>query len=159
MHHDNSTVWKCYCMLFVSGVVHTSLQWFDHSSSCSHQSHSIGMATFSNLLLLIRFQNFNYTWMISLEWFFWIIFSITDPAEQSQFEVARPKWSLIRPSSSAHMFSVRSNYMVCRRLRAHFCLDNSLELVWSAVTSIQDSLTRGSFVRTLFWPEANSSAH
>ena len=55
---------------------------------------------------------------------------------QSQVEVARPIWALIRPSSSAHMFLVRSNYIVWNRLRAHFCLYNGLELVWSELTSV-----------------------
>ena len=96
----------------------------------------------------------------------------------TQVEVARPKWPLIKPSSSAHMFSVRSNYTVWKRLRAHFCLDNGLELAWSEVTLVWDgllrghfglvlsdqrqfqahtSLIRGRFKRTLVWPEENFS--
>ena len=63
----------------------------------------------------------------------------------TQVEVARPNWALIRPSSSAHMFSVRSNYMVWKRLRAHFCLDNGLELAWSEATLVWDGLIRGHF--------------
>ena len=96
----------------------------------------------------------------------------------TQVEVARPKWPLIRRVSSAHMFPVRSNYMVWKRLRAHFCLDNGLELAWSEATLFWDglirghfglgrsdqrqfqahtSLIRGRFERTLVWPETNSS--
>ena len=75
----------------------------------------------------------------------------------AQVEVARPKWPLIKPSLSAHIISVRSNYMVWRRLRTHFCLDNGLDLVWSEITSVWDGLTRGSFERKLVWSEANSS--
>ena len=96
----------------------------------------------------------------------------------TQVEVARPKWPLIRRVSSAHMFPVRSNYMVWKRLRAHFCLDNGLELAWSEATLFWDGLIRGHFVlgrsdqrqfqahtslirgwfeRTLVWPETNSS--
>ena len=92
--------------------------------------------------------------------------------------MARPNWALIRPSSSAHMFSVRSNYMVWKRLRAHFCLDNGLELAWSEATLVWDglirghfglgrsdqrqfqahtSLIRGRFERALVWPETTSS--
>ena len=76
------------------------------------------------------------------------------------------------------MFPVRSNYMVWKRLRAHFCLDNGLELAWSEATLFWDglirghfglgrsnqrqfqahtSLIRGRFERTLVWPETNSS--
>ena len=48
---------------------------------------------------------------------------------KTQVEVARPNRALSTPSSSAHMFSVRSKYtLVWKRLRAHFCLDNGLEL-------------------------------
>ena len=96
----------------------------------------------------------------------------------TQVEVARPNWALIRPSSSAHMFAVRSNYMVWKRLRAHFCLDNGLELAWSEATLVWDglirghfglgrsdqrqfqahtSLIRGRFERTLVLPETKSS--
>ena len=76
------------------------------------------------------------------------------------------------------MFPVRSNYMVWKRLRAHFCLDNGLELAWSEATLFWDglirghfglgrsdqrqfqahtSLIRGRFERTLVWPKTNSS--
>ena len=96
----------------------------------------------------------------------------------TEVEVARPKWPLIRRVSSAHMFPVRSNYMVRKRLRAHFCLDNGLELAWSEATLFWDGLIRGHFglgrsdqrqfqahtslirgrvERTLVWPETNSS--
>ena len=57
------------------------------------------------------------------------------------------------------MFPVRSNYMVWKRLRAHFCLDNGLELAWSEATLFWDGRIRGSFKRTLVWSEADSSAH
>ena len=63
----------------------------------------------------------------------------------TQVEVARPKWPLIRRVSSAHMFPVRSNYMVWKRLRAHFCVDNGLELAWSEATLFWDGLIRGHF--------------
>ena len=76
-------------------------------------------------------------------------FSFIFFAHRTQVEVARPKWPLIRRVSSAHMFRMRSNYMVWKRLRAHFCLDNGLSLVWSEVTSVWDGLTRGSFERQL----------
>ena len=76
------------------------------------------------------------------------------------------------------MFPVRSIYMVWKRLRAHFCLDNDLEPAWSEATLFWDglirghfglgrsdqrqfqahtSLIRGWFERTLVWPETNSS--
>ena len=76
------------------------------------------------------------------------------------------------------MFSVRSNYMVWKKVRAHFCLDNGLELAWSGATLVWDglirvhfglgrseqrqfsahsSLIRGRFERTLVWPETKSS--
>ena len=76
------------------------------------------------------------------------------------------------------MFPMRSNYMLWKRLRAHFCLDNGLELAWSEATLFWDglirghfglgqsdqrqfqahtSLIRGRFERTLVWPETNSS--
>ena len=71
--------------------------------------------------------------------------------------MARQNWALIRPSSSAHMFSVHSNYMVWKRLQAHFCLDSGLELAWSEVTSVWDGLIRGSLKRTLVWPEPKSN--
>ena len=94
--------------------------------------------------------------------------------------MARPNWALIRPSSSAHMFSLRSNYMVWKRLRAHFCLDKGLELAWSEATLVWDglirghfglgrsdqrqfqahtSLIRGRFERTLVWSETKSELH
>ena len=46
-----------------------------------------------------------------------------------------------------------TNYMVWKRLRAHFSLDNGLELLWSEVISDWNSLIRGSFERTLVWSE------
>ena len=76
------------------------------------------------------------------------------------------------------MFQVRSNYMVWKRLWAHFCLDNGRELAWSEATlfwdglirghfglgqsdqrhfQAQTSLIRGRFERTLVWPDTNSS--
>ena len=61
------------------------------------------------------------------------------------------KSTLIRTFLSAHMFPVRSNYMVWKRLRAHFSLDNDLELVRSGVASAWDGLTRSSFECTLDW--------
>ena len=36
--------------------------------------------------------------------------------------MARPKWPLIRRISSAHIFPVRLNYMVWKRLQVNFCL-------------------------------------
>ena len=63
----------------------------------------------------------------------------------NQVEVARPNWALIRPSSSADMFSMRSNYMVWKRLQAHFSLDNGLELAWSEVAFVWDGLNRSHF--------------
>ena len=75
------------------------------------------------------------------------------------------------------MFPVRSNYMVWKRLRAHFCLDNGLDFAWSEATlfwsglirghlclgrsdqrqfQAHTSLIRGRFERTLVWPETNS---
>ena len=40
-----------------------------------------------------------------------------------------------------YMFSVRSHYMFWKGLRAHFCLDIGLKLVWSQVTWVWDGLT------------------
>ena len=106
------------------------------------------------------------------------LYAIQITINATQVEVARPKWPLIRRVSSAHMFPVRSNYMVWKRLRAHFCLDNGLELAWSEATLFWDglirghfglgrsdqrqfqartSLIRGRFERTLVWPETHSS--
>ena len=85
--------------------------------------------------------------------------SYVEKALVTQVEVARPKWPLIRRVSSAHMFPVRSNYMVWKRLRSNFCLDNVLELAWSEATLFWDGLIRGSFKRTEVWSEADSSAH
>ena len=56
------------------------------------------------------------------------------------------------------MFPVCSNYMVWKRLRAHFCLDNGLELAWSEATLFWDGLIRVHFGLELAWSEAASSA-
>ena len=53
--------------------------------------------------------------------------------------MARSKWPLIRRVSSAHMFPVRSNYMVWKKLRAHFRLDNGLD------KGLDNCLIRGHF--------------
>ena len=84
----------------------------------------------------------------------------------TQVEGARPKWPLIRRVSSAHMFPVRSNYMVWKKLRAHFRLENGLELLWSGVTSVWNSSDQRRlrahferttlFERTLVWSEVTS---
>ena len=63
----------------------------------------------------------------------------------TQVEVARPNWALIRPSLGAHMFSVRSNYMVWKRFRAHFRRDKGLEPALSEATLVWNVLIRGHF--------------
>ena len=84
--------------------------------------------------------------------------------------VATPKWPLIKPSLSAHMFSVRSNYLVWKRLRAHFssgqwsgtCLiRGNFSLRWSDQRQfwVHTRLIIGHFERTLVradWWEADS---